>query len=164
MLGYAFQSATSHMGDKSDSAMDAAQSLGVPPYYVTSSTTMGESPLATTCYQPVDPEGNFLGECLSSPPGEPQWHVYMVDQALAQRGLDRSDIARETPNDGLASWLFFGHVGVWRVLTTLMAGLGVAMSVRLVAMRKLDAQNLMYDNSDINQYTCLLYTSDAADE
>lgn len=152
MLGYAFQSAAGHMGAKSDPAMDAAQSLGVPPYYVTSSSSLGESPIASTCYQPVDPEGNPLGECLSSPPGEPQWHAYMVDQALAERGLDRSDIEQET-HDGLVSWLFFGHVNVWRALTTLMAGLGTAMAVRTVAMRKLDAENLMYDNSDINQYS-----------
>ena len=152
MLGYAFQTVSDKMGSANDPMMEYTQSLGVPPYYVTDSQTVGESPISSTCYQPVSPEGKPIGECLSSPPGEPEWHVYMVDEALTAQGLDRSDLPSPA-DDSFVGWIFFSHVSIWRILVTLMAAFGVGASVRTVAMRKLESENVMYDHSDINQYS-----------
>lgn len=45
-----------------------------------------------------------------------------------------------------------GHVSMLRVLVTLGLALGAWLGSREWMMRKLDAQNVMHDTADINQY------------
>lgn len=106
------------------------------------------------CFQIVGPDGAALegtpcyptiAEAEANPP---QW---WLDQQAADEGAEADQISTSrATSGGFVGELFSAEL--WKVATTLLTGLGVFGILHSVLMRNLDAQNLMNDTTDINQY------------
>ena len=100
------------------------------------------------CYQPIDAEGVFIpdapcyGTEEEAKAAPPQWWLD-AEAADAASGEDAGD--RSFTEELM-------HFETWKAIVTLLAGLGVAGILYPVLIRNLDAQNLMNDTTDINQY------------
>lgn len=100
------------------------------------------------CYQPIDAEGVPIpdapcyGTEEEAKAAPPQWWLD-AEAADAASGEDTGD-------RGFTEELM--HFETWKAIVTLLAGLGVAGILYPVLIRNLDAQNLMNDTTDINQY------------
>lgn len=119
----------------------------------------GES-VTTWCYQILGPDGAPMegAPCYKSQQevqqNPPQWWI----DAEASDGADsasdagagaENDMAPEKRRGFFEELLSFN---LWKGLLTLVAGAGVFSILHSVLMRNLDAQNLMNDTRDINQY------------
>jgi type IV secretory pathway TraG/TraD family ATPase VirD4 len=110
------------------------------------------------CYFPVDQEGNPLDDSCLETKEEipiPQWYI---DQTAALEGADgegaegaEGEAASGKPDmSGIIAALT--TVSLWKVLFSLALG-GMTFGILYpYLMRNLQAQNLMNDTSDINQY------------
>lgn len=87
------------------------------------------------CYRDLD-------EAKANPP---QWYQDMVDEATAQMQAERAD-------DPVGFAGFLAQFSTGKLMGSALAGLAVFGILYPVLMRNLDAQNLMTDTSDINQY------------
>lgn len=98
---------------------------------------------------------NSTGEGASAQGGvDPNGNVD-VDGDVAPGNIDGDvDGAQgdKGATDSLGSWLLFAHAGWFRWLISLIVGVIAWAVARKALMLQLSAQNLMYDNKDINQY------------
>lgn len=111
------------------------------------------------CFQILDPAGKPLAgapcyntekEAQDNPPA---WWI-AKQQAKAQgAGASSTGTGRGVPSLGALFMAQLFAFGIWKGLITLVAGASVFGLVHAALMRNLDAQNLMNDTSDINQYT-----------
>ncbi|MCI4659595.1 type IV secretory system conjugative DNA transfer family protein [Cryobacterium zhongshanensis] len=110
------------------------------------------------CYQINDSTGQALAgtpcydteaEAIANPP------AWWTDKTAAAQtdapAADGGGTASVAPAGGFVGELL--TFGWWKLLISLLAGLGTFSLLYSVLMRNLDAQNLMNDTSDINQYT-----------
>lgn len=105
------------------------------------SESTGTGPDADGAVSPegsFDADGNFV-------PGD-------VDGSAGAGGNATGDMDTASNPDGLGAWLLFGHSNWLRWLVSLVVGAVVWGVARKALMLQLSAQNLMYDNRDINQY------------
>ncbi len=139
--------------------MDAIQGNGpkssVSAYYEES--TFSKSGVKETCYVPLNANGKptievtgmghpkNASDCIKSAAEvpEPQWHKDQVAAEKAKPVVKKNDAT------------FGGSVldfAIWKAIVSLLVALGVAGVLYQVLVRQLEAQNLMKDTSDINQY------------
>ena len=85
--------------------------------------------------------------CYSTPEEvpEPQWHA----DAVAREQDARVSAQQQAPGT-LPGWIMI--LEKWKAIVSLLAGLGTWGIVRPILRRNLDAQNLLRDTTDINQY------------
>lgn len=126
------------------------ESLDAPEYYTATDGTT----LAATEYRHVDPDGEVMENSPTFDSREeaeanpPDWYLEWEEEALAE--IEASNEADRTDLEGFGD--FWLHVNMFKLLLVSVAALGVFLSIHTVLMRKLEAQNLMHDTSDINQY------------
>lgn len=110
------------------------------------------------CHQIIQVPGQPLGvhdpslpcydtemEALENPP------AWVAEQKAANDALEEGSVdVVATPATGFLGQLL--TFDLWKLLITALSGLGVFSIVHSVLMRNLDAQNLMNDTRDINQY------------
>lgn len=155
-LGGAITGTVSNLTDRGSSQFEAelkqAKELGVQPYFRVEQRGQ-EGALGRTCYFLLDPNGQPVDNDCNSALGEierPQWHV---DAAQAARESTGAPMPQAEKKDAsVLSWLTGGHITFIRLLVTALAGLAAWSGTKVWLLRKLDAQNLMYETSDINQY------------
>lgn len=103
------------------------------------------------CFQILDADGEPMPgapcyddeeEALANPPA---WWVEQEEGTGESAAADPA----EASTGFVAQLIVFD---LWKVLITLLAGLGTFSIIHSVLMRNLDAQNLMNDTRDINQY------------
>ncbi len=143
-----------------------AWSLGAMVIASVSDSLQGGTPLPAVEYYKMEkinsvkykhclldgPEGVVTDECfptkeeaVASPPA---WYMELVAQAEAEAAAKE---AAEGPGpESIVDYLLL--VDGLKALVTLLAGLGVFGLLHQVLMRNLDAQNLLNDTTDINQY------------
>lgn len=99
------------------------------------------------CYFPIDAEGNEIGEgsCY-----EDEDDVPVPDWYAEQEAAQSEDAGAEEEEKTLSGYLF--TFGLWKILMSLGLGAAVWGTLHTVLMRNLEAQNLMHDTTDINQY------------
>ncbi|PZU04630.1 MAG: ATPase [Gordonia sp. (in: high G+C Gram-positive bacteria)] len=135
-----------------EAELKQAKELGVQPYFRVEERATGNS-VGKTCYLLLGPSGEPADNNCNpklSVIERPQWHV---DAAQAARNAAGVPVPQSQTSDAsISSWLGGGHVSIMRVLLTALAGLAVWSGSKMWMLRKLDAQNLMYETSDINQY------------
>lgn len=158
---------------------DTASQLGVPDYVRKENISDPNSPVLQQCYFLLDPAGKHADDvCNSSAMAveRPQWHIDATFSAMDKQGLlneeQKAELAAEgipsgvakpvaeedaeqvdeASSDGVGSWIFFGHIGFFRVFLSLIVAAAAWLAVRTVFMKQLTAQNLMRDTRDINQY------------
>ena len=138
---------TSHADKQQVAELEQAQRLGVPGYFTT-----GKTPAGSTCYMLMTQDGQRADrQCVAqSDLMEPQWHKDAYASALQRSGEPKAMVP--VADTSLAGWVGFSHLGIMRILLTLVTGVGVWMIARVWLLRKLAGQNLMYDTADINQY------------
>lgn len=103
------------------------------------------------CFQIIDANGDPM-------PGEPCYKS--EEEAIANPPTWWTDMKERaddpvTKEDAAASQSFVGQLltfELWKCLVAAFAGLGAFAILHPILMRNLDAQNLMNDTSDINQY------------
>jgi type IV secretory pathway TraG/TraD family ATPase VirD4 len=86
-------------------------------------------------------------EAIANPPA---WWIDLEVAAAAEKEAESASSDFALPTDGFLGELF--NFNLWKVMGALLAGLGTFGLLHSVLMRNLDAQNLMNDTSDINQY------------
>ncbi|KQU35749.1 type IV secretory system conjugative DNA transfer family protein [Rhodococcus sp. Leaf233] len=155
-LAGALTGTVSNLTDRGSSQFEAelkqAKELGVQPYFRVQQRGQN-SAVEKTCYLLLDPNGQPVdNDCNSALDdiARPQWHVDATQAARESSGAPTPQI--EKSDASVASWLGGGHVSLVRLLATLLAGLAAWSGTKVWLLRKLDAQNLMYETSDINQY------------
>lgn len=153
-LGGAISAGVSNAMDKGDAQFEAelkqAKELGVQPYFRVEERG---NAVAKTCYLLLDPNGEPVdGKCNPklSNIERPQWHVTGTQAAREAAGVPAPQ--KVVKDASVSSWLGGGHVGLLRVLLTGLAGVAAWSGSKVWMLRKLDAQNLMYETADINQY------------
>lgn len=106
------------------------------------------------CFQILDPHGQPMAgapcydterEAVDHPP---QWWVDQEAKGGIQAGTGPS--IKALPATGFLGQLY--AFPLWKVIISLLSGLSVFGLIYSVMMRNLDAQNLMNDTRDINQY------------
>ena len=140
--------------------MDAIQGNGskssVSVYYEES--TFSKAGTKETCYVPLNANGKptievtgmghpkNAADCIKSAAEvpEPQWHKDQVAAEKAKPAVKKNDATFG------GSMLDFA---IWKAIVSLLVALGVAGVLYQVLVRQLEAQNLMKDTSDINQYS-----------
>lgn len=155
-LGGAVSAGVNNAMDKGSAQFEAelkqAKELGVQPYFRVEDRAVGNS-VSKTCYLLLDPNGEPVdGKCNQklSAIERPQWHITGTEAAREAAGVPAPQA--ETKDASVSSWLGFGHLSAMRLFLTGLAGLAAWSGSKVWMLRKLDAQNLMYETSDINQY------------
>ncbi len=107
------------------------------------------------CFQILDEHGDALAgapcykteeEARAHPP---QW---WTDKEAATDAKD-ADSVRLTTQESTGYPAQLITFNLWKIAGSLLAGLAAGGILHAVLMRNLDAQNLMNDTTDINQYT-----------
>lgn len=135
-----------HFGQSQASAFLKGDGIEEPEYY----DTVRDSTLP--CYQAID----AAGERLESTPcyddqetaveNPPQWYLDHMEEQYAAAEEAAATYVAPTLGD------FFMVINMWKVTFAGGAGLVVFFVMFPLLMRNLDAQNLMHDTADINQY------------
>lgn len=103
------------------------------------------------CYQILDAKGkaasgapcyDTLEEAEANPP---KWYKQALDKAQAERQAEKDALPQ-----GFGGYV--SELGIFKLLLSLLGGLSVFGVMYPVLMRNLDAQNMMHDTTDINQY------------
>lgn len=136
------------------SGQSTSQTAG-KKYYEES--TMSRNGTKTTCYVPLDQNGDptievsgplgfpkDMKDCITDPKQieQPEWAKPKV--------TEDGKPAEKTGPMGLGEAMF--SFALWKLIVSLLAALGAAGTLYQVLLRQLEAQNLMKDTSDINQY------------
>lgn len=106
---------------------------------------------ATECYFVIDAEGERTGDetCYESPEDVPVPTWY--EEAQAQSDADEPvSTTVDRANDPVSNIMEFK---LWKLIISLLVGLGFGAVLNQWAMRNLAAQNQMQDTTDINQHT-----------
>ena len=155
-LAGAVAGGVSNMRDSGSSQFEAelkqAKELGVQPYFRTEDRSVGNS-VSKTCYILLDPNGAPVDNACVRKFADierPLWHVESSQAAREAAGVEVP--TKVAADSSVGSWLGGGHIGIMRVMLTLLAGVAAWSGSKVWMLRKLDAQNLMYETSDINQY------------
>lgn len=155
-LGGALSAGVSNTLDDGSAVFEAelkqAKELGVQPYFRVEDRQVGNS-ASKTCYLLLDANGDPVdGRCNSklSNIERPQWHV--VGTQAARDAAGAAAPQPEIKDSSVSSWLGTGHISALRLILTALAGVGAWSGSKVWMLRKLDAQNLMYETADINQY------------
>lgn len=152
LVGAAASGVSNVVGNTTDSSqveeLRIARDLGVQPYFRTVEGVGG-----TPCYVGLSPQGEPVADRCQREATDierPTWHIEATNAAMAAAGVTVPE--PETKDTSLAAWMGTGHVSMLRVLVTLGLAVGAWLGSREWMMRKLDAQNVMHDTADINQY------------
>lgn len=135
-----------------EAELKQAKELGVQPYFRVEERRAGNS-LGKTCYLLLGPDGGEVdGECNSKLGSieRPQWHIDAARAARVDAGAPEPQA--EMRDSSVSSWVGTGHVSLLRLLVTVAAAVAAWSGSKMWMLRKLDAQNLMYQTADINQY------------
>lgn len=129
------------------------------PYWGEQVGSDGES-----CFYQIQENGEPVdnAECYAGPQGvpHPDWHQPILNEAqynaLIAAGLTEEE-AQESIVDhsgnSLSAFMFgFNHFNILYLGLAALVGLSAAYALRVGLLRQLDAQNLLTDNSDINQH------------
>lgn len=131
-----------------------ATELGVAPYFTEESRPWGPT-LTKQCYIPIDQAGTVIepDACYDAPEDvdRPQWHVDATVAAMQAAGMEVNTEQADT-DDSIMGWLLFDHMSFLRVVVTLAGAMAAGFGLREVLLRQLNAQNALYDTTDINQY------------
>lgn len=130
---------------------ELGKQLGVPSYISKTEKPIGKTGQSVDCYRQLNANHQPVGKCADKPGSvkEPQWHKDALAKAKKDAGMSDKDSGKAS----LGAWMFFGKIGFFRVLITLLLGAGVYGVVYTVLRKQVDARNVMYDQVDINQHT-----------
>lgn len=137
---------------KASGAIGSVQGAEKDYYY---SATVSKGGKDVTCYVPIDEKGDptipvsgplryptNAADCIKDPAQikQPEW-------SKAKESAKNQDAGPQTLPETLVSF------NILKALASLLAAMGTSGVLYSVLKRQLDAQNLMKDTSDINQYT-----------
>lgn len=138
-------------------ASDYSYDPSTPYTYVTDvrvpRTDNGNRGGMVTKYQALDADGNAYGDLYDNLEDVPEPDWYVASKTAYEKTLESDEAASAVAeNEAKSSFWYWMLPDLWKVLISLATWIVVFGAMYPFMKKNLDAQNLMRDTTDINQY------------